>query len=315
MPSSRATPELTEFVPLNGLRVFSVVGRLLSFSGAARELHVTPSAVSHQIKALESYLGVRLLRRSRNTIALTQPGRRYLAQISENLMQLTHATKALRATKGQEILKVAAPSSLLGLWLIPRIQRFMAASPATGLALTAVNSPPAVIQNQFDVVFWYGEDSTAEANSHPLCDNEIFPICSPSLVHGATPLRQPSDLRHFTLFDSTDDRPGWHDWFKGAHVPEIDGTRYMNFTPKMFMQQAVSAGLGIGLTRTLLAAEPFARGELVCPFGPTVPIRSTYHLLHASNYAQRKDLILFRDWVLAEAKTSRRQLAERLGSL
>lgn len=312
MPSDRKQTNATEFVPLNALRVFVVVGRLLSFTGAARELHVTPSAVSHQIKALEDYLGVQLLRRNRNTISLTRPGRRYLAQISEHLTELTHATKALRASKGQDILRIAAPSSLLGLWLMPRIQRFVALTPDTGLALTAVNSPPALIQNEFDVVFWYGEETAAGSRSVPLCDNEIFPVCSPSIVHGAAPLREPADLRRYTLFDSVEDRPGWHDWFKSAGLPEIDGTRYMNFTPKLFMQQAVGAGLGIGLTRTLLAAEPLARGELVCPFGPAVPVRSTYHLLLAAAPPQRRDLALFRDWVLADAKASRRQVLARL---
>ena len=315
MPADRDRTNTSEFVPLNGLRVFAVVGRMLSFTGAARELHVTPSAVSHQIKALEDYLGVQLLRRNRNTISLTRPGRRYLAQISEHLTELTHATRALRASKGQEILRIAAPSSLLGLWLMPRIQRFIALAPDTGLALTAMNSPPALIQSEFDVVFWYGEETATGSPSVPLCENEIFPICSPSMVHGAAPLRAPAQLSKYTLFDSVDDRPGWHDWFKGAGLPEFHGTRYMNFTPKMFMQQAVGSGLGIGLTRTLLGAEPLARGELVCPFGPAVPVRSTYHLLLAAAPAQRRELALFRDWVLADAKASRRQLLERLGAL
>lgn len=311
----RKQTDIAEFVPLNALRVFAVVGRQLSFTGAARELHVTPSAVSHQIKALEDYLGVQLLRRNRSTISLTRPGRRYLAQISEHLAELTHATKALRASKGQEILRIAAPSSLLGLWLMPRIQRFVALTPDTGLALTAVNSPPALIQNEFDVVFWYGEETANEPRSVPLCENEIFPICSPSIMRGGAPLRDPAALCNYTLFDSDDDRPGWHHWFKSAGLPEVDGTRYMKFTPKMFMQQAVSAGLGIGLTRTLLAAESLAHDELVCPFGPAVPVRSTYHLFLASAPPQRKGLALFRDWVLADAKASRRQLLEHLDAL
>ncbi len=311
MPSDRERTSTIESVPLNALRVFAAAGRLLSFTAAAHELHVTPSAVSHQIKTLEEYLGVRLLRRSRKTISLTQPGRRYLKQISEHLTELTHATKALRASKGQEILRIAAPSSLLGLWLLPRIQSFIALTPDMGLSLTAVNSPPALIQNEFDVVLWYGEETATDPRSVALCENEIFPICSPSIA----PLRKPAELRNHTLFEGADDRPGWHDWFKGAGLPEIDGTCYMNFTPKMFMQQAVGLGLGVGLSRTLLAAEPLARGELVCPFGPAVPVRSTYNVFLAGAPPQRRNLAVFRDWVLADARACRRKLLDRLGAL
>jgi LysR family glycine cleavage system transcriptional activator len=301
-------------LPLNAVRVFARVGRLLNLSQAANELNVTPSAISHQIRALEEYLGVALLRRVGNKLTLTSAGRLYLHQVSEGLMQLTRATKTLKATKGQRILKISAAPSVATLWLMPRISRFMKAHPQIALALTASRELADFAQGQFDVAIWYGQAPKPGLRVEPLCQNELFPVCSPKLLKKRPPLREPSDLRHHTLLDSSDEiyyregHPGWQGWLQAAEVPDITGIRYLSFSPRTLLHRAVIDELGVGLSRTLLAADFLASGQLACPFGPSMPLASTYNLVCPESVADRADIAAFRAWIMKEAAESKKQL-------
>jgi len=297
-------------LPLNALRVFAAVGRLLSFSRAAKELTVTASAVSHQMRSLEAFLGVPLIRRSGGRIELTSEGRFYLQHVLEGLSQLARATKAIKAGTGERTLKVSCPPNLSALWLMRRIGRFTGAHPDLGLALIASRSLVDLHNGQYDLAIRYGRAVHDGFRSDVLCPNELFPVCSPKLTKGERPLRTPADLRHYPLLESSDDEyydaanPGWRGWLQAAGVADVTTARYLSFSPRFLMQQAVLEGLGVGLSRTLLAADFIDGRQLVCPFGPVIALASSYHLVCPRATADCPEVAAFRDWLLAEASAS-----------
>lgn len=301
-------------LPLNALRMFGVVGRLLSFSRAARELHVTASAVSHQIRTLEEYLGVALLRRNGSHIELTTEGKFYLPQVLAGLSQLSRATRSLKTAKDERMLRISCPPNLSALWLIRRIARFIEAHPGMGLALIASRDLVDMHKGEYDLAIRYGKASHQGFRSDVLSSNELFPVCSPKLMKGAPPLREPADLCRHTLLDSSDDEyfdganPGWRGWLQAAAIPDMTGARYLNFSPRFLMQQAVVQGLGIGLSRTLLAADYLESRQLVCPFGPVIALSSWYYLVCPEATSERPEIEAFRDWLLAEARGSQNLL-------
>lgn len=296
-------------LPLNAIRVFASVGRLLSLKKAADELGVTPSAVSHQISSLEEFLGLRLLRREGNHVALTIEGTTYLRQISANLAQLSRATKWLQATKGQTVLRIAAPPSLATLWLMPRIAAFTRARP--DIAVSVVSIPVLLMQRQmdrFDVTIRVYAEPPEGVHSELLSTAEMIPVCSPALLKGRQPLREPADLARHSLLESDDDlyhheaTPGWLDWLQAVDLPDIRSDRYLNFSPPHLLHQAMLDGMGVGLAFELLAGDAIARGELVSPFGPSLPFPGSYYMSCEPSIAERADVLEFRTYLRAEAE-------------
>ena len=301
-------------VPWNAIRVFAVVGRLMSFSRAAHELQVTPSAVSHQIRALEDFLGMSLVRRERNQVTLTSEGRRYLEEVSDGLAQVSRATRTLKTAKGGRVIRLTAPLSLSALWLVPRITQFAQAYPDIAISMAATWNQNDVGRGQHNLLIRYGANPPPGFRSDKLSTNELFPVCSPKLLQGRHPLRRLADLSHHTLIESTDDiyfdstNPGWQGWLRAANIPDTTSIRYLNFSPRCLLHEVVVRGLGVGLTRTLLAADSIANGEMVLPFGPVLLLPSYYYLLCPELASGEPGVTLFRDWVMAEAETSRKKL-------
>ena len=308
-------------LPLSCVRTFAVVGRLLSISRAAEELNVTPSAVSHQIKLLETHLDTRLFRREKNKLRLTQPGEQYMAQVSEALLLLTLATERLKkGSRDRHVVRIGCTPSFALLWLVARLQRFRKLQPELDLTVTAVPDPPAVQHGAFDVAFWYGSGAINGFVVEPLSANRIFPICKRSLAEGERGLRAPGDLARCTLIECSDEtyyryaqqREAWGMWLEAARAGDVVPKHELNFTPRVLMHKAVCAGLGVGLTRTLLAADGLASREFAVPFGPAVTTTATYNLVVAPHVAKRKDIAAFREWVLDEASASAQKVERML---
>ena len=309
-----------ERLPLSSVRTFVVVARLLSFSRAADKLHVTPSAVSHQIRALEQYLGVPLFHRTKNALSLTSAGERYMVDASEALLLLTRATQAVRRTPQRQVLRIGAPPTLASLWLAPRLPSFQKAHPEIALTVTASADPPPLLRDSLHIALWYGDGAIPGFVVDPLGQNRIFPICSPALTQGEHALRSAADLKHHTVLDSSDEtyyqdrgvkQIGWPEWLRAAGLQRVAGARDMNLSPGMLMHNAVKAGAGVGLSRSLVALDALVEREIAVPFGPAVPLTTTYNLAFPAEHGKRKDLAAFREWVMAEAQASTQQI-ERL---
>ena len=309
-----------ERLPLASVRAFVVVARRSSISRAAEELNVIPSAVSHQIRVLEEYLGVSLFDRQKNRLRLTAAGERYMGDATEALQILTRATKAIKSGHAAHAIRIGAPPSLAALWLVPRLSRFARAHPDVSLTVTAAPEPAFHLGSSFDVGIWYGNGTIPGLIADSLGRNRVFPICKASLARGDHALRSPSDLRRCTLLDSTDDayhrypeprQPRWAEWLGSAGVTDVNGAREMNLTPRLLLHTAVKSGLGVGLSRSLLAVDALTAREIAVPFGPAQPVGMTYNFVAPPQLLKRNEIAALRDWILAEAATSHAQI-ERL---
>lgn len=303
-------PRSPKLPSLNAIRAFEAVGRLLSYSRAAQELRVTPSALSHQIRALETYFGVPLLESIGRKLMLTAHGAAYLREVSQGFSRLSLATNALLKRKTEPVLRIKAPPSFAQWWLLPRLRGFLTAHPGIVVDVSATAQRFEWSLEQCDAFIAYMGDRPSGLQAVPLGRNESIPVCSPLLLKGGVPLRTVADLhRHVLLVSSEDIVPTeppayWTGWLKAANQPLTVGARQLHFNPTGLVLQAAAEGLGVALARTLLVADAMASGRLVCPFGPAVPLSATYYLVCRPAHAEDRNIVAFRDWIVTEAHAS-----------
>lgn len=257
--------------PLNALRAFEAAARSLSFQAAARQLFVTPAAVSHQVKRLEAYLGVTLFHRGHRSVALTAEGDALAASLGELFAQLDLALDRATARKAAD-LRVSTLESFAAKWLAPRLHRFQRDCPDTPVRVETGDAPVDFAHGGIDVAIRYGPGGYAGVDAERLMDAPVFPVCAPSLgIDGGPPLDAPGDLRHHTLLhdDSASGRPGvpdWRAWLENAGATRVDATRGPVFASIYLAQEAAIAGHGVALGVGPLVEEDLQRGRLVKPF-------------------------------------------------
>ena len=265
--------------PLNTLRVFESGARRLSFTRAAEELHVTQAAVSHQIKALEDWLGTPLFMRLNRGLKLTAAAEQYLRDISSALDLIATATSELMRQDGKRILSVATLDSFAATWLLPRLKSFRQQYPDIDVRILSVDREVDVFERgDVDLEVRYGDGNWPELSATKLLDEEIFPVCSPSVAAGPPPLAVPADLKRQTLLHDvmvTD----WSAWLEAAEVKGVDAERGPGFNHSYLVIQAAVNGDGVALGRSVLVADALARGQLVRPFAVSIPSAYSYYLV------------------------------------
>jgi len=286
--------------PLNALRAFEAAARLLSFTRAADELAVTQAAVSHQIKALEEWIGVPLFRRVNRGLLLTDAGQALLSVLRDALDRIAAATERLRAGPRTGQLVVSALPSFAAKWLVPRLPRFQAAHPNIELHLHAAVALVDFTRDPVDLALRFGAGRWAGVEAIRLLDEEVTPVCSPALLAGGHPLREPADLRHYTLLHD-DFELDWQTWLDAAGVSGVDASRGPRFTGSDHLVQAALAGHGIALGRGALVADDLAAGRLVRPFALSLPSEWAYYIVYPAGAGNRPKIAAFRDWILGEA--------------
>lgn len=291
--------------PLNALRSFEAAARHLSFTRAAAELHVTQAAVSHQIKALEDWLGIKLFRRLNRRLLLTEEGQQYLVSVRAAFDELAAGTQRLLAGDRQGVLTVSVIPSFAARWLVPRLGRFREAHPEIDLRLAATLQNVDFMRDDVDVGIRYGAGHYPDLHATFIMPEDYFPVCSPALLDGGHPLRQPSDLRHHTLLHDEHvagtPNPLWTDWLAAAGARGVRADRGPVFSDASMMIQAAIAGQGVALGRGALVRDDLAAGRLVRPFDLVLPGRYAYWLVCPKAYADRPKVAAFREWLLKEA--------------
>jgi LysR family glycine cleavage system transcriptional activator len=293
--------------PLNSLRAFEAAARHLSFTKAAEELHVTPAAISHQIKALEEQLGVPLFRRLTRALRLTQAGQAALPPMRDGFDSLADAVDLLRAHENSGAITVSIDPSFAAKWLVPRLDRFRAALPDLDVRLDATDKLTDFQRDNVDLAIRYGSGNYPGLEVERLLSEEIFPVCSPKLLEGPAPLAQPSDLRHHTLihleWDSENvTAPNWRMWLLAAGIHDIDFTRGPVFSMTTLALQAAIEGQGVALASSFLVADDLAAGRLVVPFDLSVcdPLDFAYHVVVPKRTADLPKVVAFKTWLLDE---------------
>lgn len=287
--------------PLNALRAFEAAARHMSFTKAAEELFVTQAAVSHQIRSLEDWLGLRLFRRLNRRLLLTDEGQAYAGPVREALDRIVAATNGLRRSDSEGLLTVSVLPSFAATWLLPRLWRFSESYPEIDVRIDARETLADFGRDGVDVALRYGGGDYPGHDSIHFMTEEAFPVCSPALVEGGSyPLREPADLCHHTLIrDFTEDL--WDNWLKLAGVTGIDPRRGPSFNYLNMAIEAAIAGQGVALGRRAIVAGALADGRLVRPFDLAMPSASAYYFVCLAEAADRPKVAAFRDWLLAEA--------------
>jgi len=311
------------FPPLNALRAFEAAARHSSFKIAAKEMHVTPGAVSHQVKLLEEYLGVQLFRRLTRALELTTEAHAMLPKVREGLDALHAAVERVRSREEMASLTVVTPPNFAARWLVPRLSGFTLSHPTIELHLAARQS---MVDQHENGAFVIPEADTRADSPAVMVRfggghypgsrvDEVFsavyvPVCSPRLLEGEHPLRKPDDLRHHTLLhDDTvveeGARPSWNDWLQSVGVTDIDATRGPHFSDAALAMDAAIEGMGVTLAIKSLVTSEIETGRLAVPFDIASPTGYAYYLVTPESAVDIRAVSAFRDWLLDEAREER----------
>ncbi len=290
--------------PLNALRAFEAAARHLSITLAAEELHVTPGAVSRQIKLLEDTLGLQLLHRGHRQISLTRPGADYHRAVTKAVDALREATRRLkrRATAQRKQLRVRAYTTFAMRWLIPRLSAFHTAHPDVEVLLTASLEDVDFRREELDAAIRLGGGRWSGVTAHRLVDNILSPVCSPALLKGATKLKKATDLRHVTLLHSIARPDDWAHWLEAAGASaQVDAASGMTYQSSAMAYAAALEGQGIAMAQLFLVQDDLRSGKLVQPFQRTVDMEDfTYYLIQPAGQAESGPMRQFREWMLGE---------------
>lgn len=296
---------MSSLPPVTTLQAFEAVARRRSFALAAAELHLTASAVSHQVARLESQLGVRLFERSAHGVRVSPAGEHYLARIGGALSAIASATDDLRQGVSNSLYVHSAPS-IASLWLMPRLQGFAQACPDIALNLSAAHTPSDFALGQSDVDIRYGVPNWPGLVVEPLFEEPIVPLASPAFIQ-AHRLRRPEQLLGVKLIQSNVSVVQWSDWF-AAFTNERAPERFsVRFDRAQMSLDAATQGLGVALESAVVAGRHIAERKLRPVFGLEKAVRVKAHfVVYPPRHAKRPPVEAFLAWVHQEAANNRR---------
>jgi len=289
--------------PLNALRAFEAIARHLSFAKAADELHVTPAALSHQIRALEQQLGLELFHRRTRAIELTEAGELIYPGLRAGFESVRNAIGQLDRTREGNVLVISATPGLVAKWLMPRLWRFLHAHPDIDARVAATMKLADFASDGVDVAIRMSTGNHPDLHVEKLIEDSLLPVCSPRLVEQG--LKSVADLARFPLIHhdipmSMRAPPRWADWLAVAGAQGIDATRGLRVNVADHALDAAVAGAGVSLSFKLIASDDVHSGRLVSPFGPELPLAVGYFFVCPKGHETRPKVRAFHDWLYAE---------------
>jgi LysR family glycine cleavage system transcriptional activator len=288
---------------LHALHVFEVAARLGSFTRAGVELHVTQTAVSHQIKQLEGELEVLLFRRTGRGLTLTHEGQAWLTELSTLFARLREANRRLRrrAKSERPVVSLTTIPSFGARWLVPRLGGFLAKHPEVDLRISTSEAVVDFTREPVDVGIRFGPGPYPGLFFEKLHDDHFVVVAAPAL---AARLKKPADLLQQTLlFDDHED--AWSRFFKSLHLRESARTRYHQMTDSGLLVEAAVRGQGVALARWSLIQDELSAGRLcrVFPHTAALPVGHSYSLVGLRETFRRPEIAAFRDWLRLEIAT------------
>jgi LysR family transcriptional regulator, glycine cleavage system transcriptional activator len=303
-------------LPLNALRAFEAAARHLSFSRAADELSVTPAAVSQQIRQLEELTGMTLFDRNGRGLDLTETARAALPQLSEGFQRLAEASNLLREPPRRRQVSVSVAPSFAAKWLVPRMDRFQEAHPEVEVWISADMELANLSEGAVDVAVRYGPGHYENLTAERLIAEAVLPVCSPRMVNGARPIRNPADLAgHVLLHDLSPDLdpscPDWPMWLKARGVLGVDPRPGPRFSQSALVIEAAVMGRGVALAKRTLAQADLESGRLVAPFADgSTTIDFAYHVVTAPERPPSAGTQAFIGWLKREASDHENRLGQ-----
>jgi LysR family glycine cleavage system transcriptional activator len=287
--------------PLGALRVFEAAARRLSFKEAAEELHVTPTAVSHQIKQLEEILGTSLFERGTRQVRLTQAGHDLYPALRDGFDAIERAVENAQRTRRTKIARLSSTVAFVAKRVAPRAGTFTESYPEWTLRLDATNKI-VDLDAEADAAIRYGDGNSRGLISELLCQDVFAPVCTPAIASAAQQDLRSVPLIHFEWGPAARDHelaPVWRTWLQKAGFRDIDAEGGLSFTDEIHAVEATLAGQGIGLLSLTLVAEELRAGLLVRPFEGALD-SFNYSLVYSERSAEREATKVLRDWVRAQ---------------
>lgn len=288
--------------PLNALRAFEVAARHMSFKYAADELCITSTAVSHRIRALEEWLGIKLFNRLTRSLELTKEGEAYASRVNEAFELLARASDDLRNSSEEGELVISTTMSFASNWLTAKLINFQADHNNLKVRVEGSDKILDLNRSNVDIAIRFGEGDYDDLHFKMLFADYVTPVCSPEL---AKELKSPSDLLdapridyHWAGFSQKD--PSWEKWFKAAGVDVPELKPIPTFSDEHMALTLAKAGKGIALIGTTAVAEAIISGELVRPF-PIALKNHTYYFTCIPQILNRHKISTFYEWLNKEA--------------
>ena len=288
--------------PLNALRSFEAAARLGSFNLAAEELFVTPSAVSHQVKSLEAFLGLPLFLRVKRRVSLTTAGEKYLSAVEHALDEIDVATRRLITTPHTGTVNISVTPAFLTRWLVPRIRDFQEQHPDVELRLSATTGKINFLHSDTDMAVYFGCGDWELDESHVLWGVTLVPVCSPKLLEGKKPLSKPSHLRHHTLLRVSSRLDEWKQVLDKAGVSRSAMKKSMTFSNSSLALGGALEGAGVALTDSRLVERELKYEQLIIPFDLPFETPNAFYLIYPKERQLTHGMQAFRDWIFAEIK-------------
>ena len=294
--------------PLNALRAFEAAARHLSLTRAAEELHVTAGALSHQIRGLEEFLGVKLFERRVRAIALTPAGKLLYPGLQTGFARIQEAVAGLGLAGDHRVLVLSTPPGFTAKWLAPRLYRFTNANPETDIRVSSSFGFANFTTDGVDVaVRNLPSDATSDSALviDKLTDVSLIPVCSPRFLAEHDRLDSAEALARMPLihddtFTSRPEVPTWADWFKVAGLDGVQVGRGLRFNSTDHALDAAGEGAGVLLAQDLPAYDDLRTGRLVTPVRLALRTGRAYCFVCPKNRAERPDVQAFRAWLKQE---------------
>ncbi|WP_084809508.1 transcriptional regulator GcvA [Bradyrhizobium sp. NAS80.1] len=293
--------------PLNALKAFEAAARHESFTRAAEELCVTQGAISHQVKALEAELAIKLFNRERQRLIITEAGRDYLAVVRDALDRIAAGTERLLQRQSAGVLTVSTSPDFAAKWLVHRLGHFAEAHAEIDLRVSATLHHVDFAREEVDLAVRHGDGNWPGLDAVRLGAERLFAVCSPKLLASRQRLGGAADILKFPLIH-LDSRSDWEKWLRGVGIDDAGVTHGPVLNRASMVIDAAINGQGIALARTTLAAWDLINGRLVMAFPDSLPVSRTYWIVCPKATAALPKIAMFRDWLLAEAAADLRQL-------
>ncbi len=287
--------------PLTWLRAFEVSARLLSFTAAAQELHLTQAAVSKHVKSLELRVQRQLFIRHPRSLELTQWGEAYLPKVQDALERLANGTREVFGRPQGDLLTIRCAVSFAVNWLSPRLPRFLAQHPSLHLRILSSVWADPFDAEAFDLDIQYGTGTFAGATCHRLTREVITPLCAPNL---AVRLRVPDDLAGHRLLHVQGYQEGWGTWLAAARASRVDPGQGIQTDTSLTAYALACGGAGVALGRRSLEGPHRKSGLLVAPFDLELPINEGFFLLEPMKLTAQGNVRAFVDWIVGEASVT-----------
>ena len=299
--------------PLHAFRVFECVARLGHVGAAAAELHVTPGAVSQQIRMLQSTLGIDLFCKQGRHLVLTQSGLALQRSVSRGIQEITEGVRLISQDHFKvppaKVLTISTEPIFGASWLMPRLFAFRAKHPHIKLRVISADGLDLVDWRRADIAVLYDAPIWEGFWWRPLQPLHMFPVCCPQLLRGQYALRQPSDLRHYRLLHE-DDGSQWRRWLLEAGLP-YPGDADVHIEDLGIALQAARDGYGVALSDEINSSRDLEEGRLVQPFAMKVPAGMDYYCVCNEESRGVPEIVLLIDWLLEQAKPTQLSLRDR----